>query len=325
MANIKKTKRNDDGLNLHESDSKKMISDAFDEYQDMEFEDDFEYDDEDLAGISESYSDFLKDVNLRKAEYGNKSFVLFETLDDDFVRLIDKAEFEAAIEKESFADYIDHTILKADATRDDIIKLCAEAREHRFASVCVNGYWVKLVKELLRGSGVKTCAVVGFPLGAMATAVKTFEACTAFKDGADEVDMVINIGALKSGDYDTVARDIHSIVSEGAIHQGVVKVIIEACLLTEDEKETACLLAKLCRAHFVKTSTGFSTGGATVADVELMKRVVEDDVFVKASGGIRSLADMEKMIEAGADRIGTSSGVKILAEFAANQKSEKKK
>lgn len=320
MAQAKKAKEKGTPTELKKKNSKEMMSAAFDEYQGAEVENEFDFSDE-----AEEDDDFLEGYLFNDAEHGEDSFLLVETSEHDFIRLFDTHQIEEESEMEFHAQMIDHTLLKPDATQDQIIKLCSEAREHHFASVCVNGYWVKLVKELLRGSGVKTCAVVGFPLGAMATEAKAFEAGLAFDDGADEVDMVINIGALKSKDYDTVARDIHAVVAESAAQHGVVKVIIETCLLTEEEKVKACLLAKLCRARFVKTSTGFSTGGATVEDVELMKSVVKDDMSIKASGGIRSLEDMEKMYEVGADRIGTSSGVKILAELAARQESETKK
>ena len=214
-------------------------------------------------------------------------------------------------ESEKMAGMIDHTILKADATLDQIVNLCREARENGFASVCVNSCWVRLCSELLRGSAVSVCSVVGFPLGAMISDAKAFETCSAIENGATEIDMVINIGALKSRDYRTVAKDILAVVD--AAHSGgaLVKVIIETCLLTEEEKKIACLISKACGAEFVKTSTGFSTGGATVEDVRNMKNWVGETVEVKASGGVRSAADAKAMIEAGASRIGTSSGIKI--------------
>lgn len=205
---------------------------------------------------------------------------------------------------------IDHTMLKADAGKDTIIRYCNEAREHKFASVCVNTCFVPLVAEQLRGSGVKTCCVVGFPLGAMLTSAKAFEASEAVKAGADEVDMVINISALKDGDDAFVEEDIQAVVK--ASGDAVVKVIIETCLLTDEEKVRACQLAVKAGADFVKTSTGFSTGGATAADVALMRKTVGDRARVKASGGIRTPEDAAAMIEAGADRIGAGNGIVLI-------------
>lgn len=210
--------------------------------------------------------------------------------------------------------YIDHTLLKPDATVDQIIKLCQEAKEYKFASVCVNSCWVRLCAELLRGSDVSVCCVVGFPLGAMIPEAKAFEAEAAIENGATEIDMVINIGALKSKDYRMVAKDLQEVCSAVHEHDAIVKVIIETCLLTREEKIIACLLAKNAGADFVKTSTGFSTAGATVEDVELMRKVVGETVGVKAAGGIRDRETAERMIEAGADRLGASAGVKICQE-----------
>lgn len=205
---------------------------------------------------------------------------------------------------------IDHTILKADAKREDVVRYCEEAKEYDFMSVCVNSCNVKIVKKELEGSDVKVCCVVGFPLGAMATETKAFEAKYCVDNGADEIDMVINIGALKDENYDYVKKDIEEVVK--ASNGKVVKVIIETCLLSDEEKKKACELAKEAKADFVKTSTGFSTGGATVEDVKLMKSVVGDELKVKASGGVRTKEDAMKMIEAGADRIGASSGINIV-------------
>jgi len=207
---------------------------------------------------------------------------------------------------------IDHTLLKPDATREQIEALCREAREHAFATVCVNPAWVRLCADQLRGSYTGVCAVVGFPLGATLPEVKAYEASRVVADGAGEVDMVIHVGGLKSGDYRGVERDIAGVVeaSGGAI----VKVIIEAALLTDDEKVKACVLAKSACAHFVKTSTGFGPGGATAEDVALMRRVVGPEMGVKAAGGVRDLKSAKAMIEAGADRIGASVGVKIVQE-----------
>lgn len=206
--------------------------------------------------------------------------------------------------------YIDHTLLKADATKEQITKLCAEAKEHDFASVCVNTSYVPLCAELLKGSDVKVCCVVGFPLGAMDTVSKAFEAKTAVNNGAGEVDMVINIGALKDKDYEYVTKDIEAVVN--ASKPAIVKVIIETCLLTDEEKVEACKCAMQANAEFVKTSTGFSTAGATVEDVALMRKTVGTVCKVKAAGGIRSYEDAMKMIDAGADRLGCSAGIKIV-------------
>ena len=214
------------------------------------------------------------------------------------------------------ASQIDHTLLKADATRDQIRRICAEAREYRFASVCVNSCHASLVTKELQGSGVKTCCVVGFPLGAMQTTAKALEAKEAVRDGASEIDMVINVGALKEGDLTYVTEDIAAVVDavkKASGGSGIVKVIIETCLLTDKEKVAACKCAEEAGAAFVKTSTGFSTGGATAEDVALMKKTVGDRLMVKASGGIRTHTDALKMIEAGADRIGASSGIALLA------------
>lgn len=205
---------------------------------------------------------------------------------------------------------IDHTILKPDATKEEVQRVCAEAKQYRFASVCVNSCHTRLVHEALTGTEVKTCTVVGFPLGA--TSVKPLEASRAVWDGADEIDMVINLGALKQKEYQAVRLDIESVVE--ASEHALVKLIIETCLLTDDEKKRACELAVLAGADFVKTSTGFSTGGAATADIALMRKTVGADIGVKASGGIRTLEDVLKMTEAGANRIGTSSGVQIIAQ-----------
>ena len=211
--------------------------------------------------------------------------------------------------------YIDHTLLKPEATKEQITKLCQEARQYDFASVCVNTCYVPLAKELLAGSDVKVCCVVGFPLGAMDTVSKAFEAKTAVESGAQEVDMVINIGALKDKDYDYVTKDIAAVVE--ASKPAIVKVIIEACLLTDEEKVEACKCSMNAKAEFVKTSTGFSTHGATPEDVALMKKTVGNVCKVKAAGGVRSYDDAMKMIEAGADRLGCSAGIKVMEEAKA--------
>ena len=210
----------------------------------------------------------------------------------------------------SISKKIDHTMLKADTKRETIERYCEEAKQYGFASVCVNSYNVPFVAEKLKGTDVKTCCVVGFPLGAMLTTAKAFEASESVKAGAQEVDMVINISALKDKDYDAVKADIKAVVD--ASKPSIVKVIIETCLLTDDEKVKACELAVEAGAAFVKTSTGFSTGGATVEDVALMRKTVGDRAFVKASGGIRTPEDAKAMIEAGADRIGAGNGVVLL-------------
>lgn len=213
------------------------------------------------------------------------------------------------------AKYMDHTLLKADATLDGIDRVVAEAKQFGCASVCVNPFWVPYVARLLDGSGVATCTVVGFPLGASSTASKVFETTDAIANGADEIDMVINIGELKAGHAELVREDIRAVAE--ATHAGgkLLKVIIECCLLTDDEKRLACLLCAEAGADFVKTSTGFSTGGATVADVTLMRECVGPDFGVKAAGGIRTLADAYAMIEAGASRLGVSAATSILAEL----------
>nr|WP_153126843.1 deoxyribose-phosphate aldolase [Peribacillus tepidiphilus] len=210
------------------------------------------------------------------------------------------------------ARMIDHTLLKADATKAEIQKLVEEAKEYSFASVCVNPTWVKTAAELLKETPeVKVCTVIGFPLGATPTEVKVFEAKNAIENGATEIDMVINIGALKDKQYEIVENDIKAVV-EAAKGKALTKVIIETSLLTNEEKEIACQLSVKAGADFVKTSTGFSTGGATVEDVALMRKVVGPNIGVKASGGVRSLEDAKAMIKVGANRIGASSGVAIM-------------
>jgi deoxyribose-phosphate aldolase len=211
---------------------------------------------------------------------------------------------------ESIARYIDHTLLKPEATRAEIVKLCAEAKKYRFAAVCVNPVFVKTAREQLADSGVKVCTVIGFPLGATTTAVKVFEAAEAADNGADELDMVINIGALKGGDEAYVADEIAAVVE--AARGRIVKVILETGLLSDREKALACRLAAKAGAHFVKTSTGFGPGGATIADVRLMRESAGPRLAVKASGGVRSREAALEMIGAGASRIGTSSGIAII-------------
>lgn len=212
------------------------------------------------------------------------------------------------------ARLIDHTLLKPDATEAQIRQLCQEARQYGFASVCVNPTWVRLCADLLRGSSVLVCTVIGFPLGATLTAVKAFEAERCIALGARELDMVINIGALKSKDYRTVEQDVEAVVQVSHAQGAIVKVILETALLNDEEKVEAAALAQAAGADYVKTSTGFGPGGATVADVALLRRVVGAKVGVKAAGGIRSLADAQSMLAAGATRIGASAGVKIVQE-----------
>ena len=217
----------------------------------------------------------------------------------------------------SIASYIDHTLLKQDATGQQIDQLCAEAAQYHFASVCVNPYYVPRCVKNLKGTDVKVCTVVGFPLGATTTETKAFETLQAIASGATEIDMVINVCALKSGHIKGVEQDIQALVAacEG---KAILKVIIETCLLTDEEKVLACQIAKRCGAEFVKTSTGFSTGGATVEDIALMRKTVGPDMGVKASGGIRDYAKAKAMVEAGATRIGASAGIAIVeAEQAA--------
>lgn len=209
--------------------------------------------------------------------------------------------------------YFDHTILKPDARKEDVIKICKEAIDYKFKSVCVNSSFAKLVKKELEGSGVDLTIVVGFPLGAMSTEAKEFETKYAVENGADEIDMVINISALKDENYDYLEEEIRRL--KEICGSKILKVIIETCLLTDDEKVRACQTAKKAGADFVKTSTGFSTGGAKVEDVRLMRKTVGDDMGVKASGGIRTLEDVKKFVEAGASRIGASASVQIMEEL----------
>ena len=216
----------------------------------------------------------------------------------------------------SIAALIDHTILKPDATRADIVKVCREARQYGFASVCVNPYWVPVVRAELDGSPVKVCSVVGFPLGATSTEAKVCETAAALRAGAQEIDMVINVGALRSGDHEAVKLDIQQVVRVAHEAGAIVKVILETALLDDNQKAVACTLVKLAGADFVKTSTGFGPSGATAQDVALMRSVVGSEMGVKASGGIRTLADLKSMTAAGATRIGASASVKIVEATA---------
>ena len=217
----------------------------------------------------------------------------------------------------SIASLIDHTILKPEATRADILKICGEARQYAFASVCVNAYWVPVVSAELAGSPVKVCTVVGFPLGATSTEAKVAETAAAVRAGAQEVDMVINVGALRSGDHEAVKLDIQAVVKVAHEAGAIVKVILETALLDDNQKAVACTLAKLAGADFVKTSTGFGPSGATAHDIALMREVVGPGIGVKASGGIRTLSDLKAMTAAGATRIGASASVKIVEAAAA--------
>ena len=282
----------------------------FEDYEDDDFEDG-----EDFAQWDDDLDEDLSHVEVNEAE-GLQVITTYgidgEVVDAAVVSQedIDNSDgFECPLNS-----CIDHTLLKADASVEQIIQLCSEAREYKFASVCVNSCWVRLCAEQLRGSGVAVCTVVGFPLGAMIPEAKAFEAEAAVENGATEVDMVINIGALKSKDYRMVAKDINDVAKAVYDRGALLKVIIETCLLTQEEKVIACLLAKNAGADYVKTSTGFSTAGATVEDVALMRKVVGDELGVKAAGGIRDRETAEKMIEAGADRIGASAGIKICSE-----------
>lgn len=219
-----------------------------------------------------------------------------------------------------FAKYFDHTLLKPDATEDQVRQVIAEAKEYDFASVCINPYWVSMTAEELKGTTVNTCTVIGFPLGATSTVSKVAETAQAIQDGANEVDMVINIGELKAGHNDAVQRDIEHVAHTAHGAGALLKVIIEACLLTDEEIKRACELSMAAEADFVKTSTGFSTGGATPHDVKIMRDTVGDKLGVKASGGVHNLAEAEAVITAGANRIGASASVTILKEAQANGK-----
>jgi deoxyribose-phosphate aldolase len=216
------------------------------------------------------------------------------------------------MDREKLAKMIDYTLLKPDATEDDIIKVCKQAIKYDFASVCINPVYVSLATELLKGTAVKVCTVIGFPLGANTPEVKAFEAKNAIEKGAQEIDMVMNIGSLKSGNYELVKKDLTMVIKVAKERNVVTKVILECGFLTDEEKEKACKLAKEAGADFVKTSTGFGPSGATIHDVKILKNVVGKSIGVKAAGGIRSYEDAMMMIKAGADRIGASAGVEIV-------------
>ena len=300
-------KKDDIELNKHmdwdQDDSEDWNEDDWDD-EEWDDEDLFDDDDDDMDVVVDS-AEGLQVATTFDSE-GNVIDVSVTSEED--IENIDE-DIECPLNS-----FIDHTLLKADATVEQITKLCQEAREYKFASVCVNSCWVRLCSELLRGSGVAVCTVVGFPLGAMIPEAKAFEAEAAIENGATEIDMVINIGALKSGDYRMVAKDIQVVCDAVHEHGALLKVIIEACLLTKEEKVIACLLAKNAGADYVKTSTGFSTGGATVEDVALMRKVVGEEMGVKAAGGIRDKETAEAMLDAGADRLGASAGVQICKE-----------
>jgi len=218
----------------------------------------------------------------------------------------------------ALAALIDHTLLKPEATQHDIARVCEEARQFRFASVCINPCWVQFAREALAGTGVRVCTVIGFPLGVNESRTKIAEAHLALSQGAKELDMVQNIGALRARDHQVVQQEIADLACIAHSHGAILKVILETCLLTDDQKVTACRLAQQAHADFVKTSTGFSTGGATVGDVQLMRNTVGQKMGVKASGGIRTLDHLRQMVSAGANRIGASAGVAILRELESN-------
>jgi deoxyribose-phosphate aldolase len=234
--------------------------------------------------------------------------IIYEHTVSAFEKIMIKERYKMDIAK-----YIDHTILKPESTAEDVKRLCKEAKEYNFASVCVNGCYAKLVSTELAGSNVKTCVVTGFPLGAMTKEAKAFETSDAIKNGANEIDMVINVGALKDRNYDLVKEDIEAVVN-AAKGKAIVKVIIEACLLTDEEKVKVCEIAKEAKADFVKTSTGFSSGGATAEDIALMRKTVGKDLGVKASGGVRNYKSAMDMINSGASRIGASESIAIVSE-----------
>jgi len=259
------------------------------------------------------FINFYFDKNFSNQNNNVKSFLqenknIFFDVDDTSLIIQDHYDLPT----NELANKIDHTLLKPEATNNEIEILCKEVDEFNFASVCVNPYYVSMCKELLKNSNVKVCTVIGFPLGANTTFIKVEEAKRAIDEGAKEIDMVINIGQLKSKQYENVLDDINSIVEVGKSNGALVKVIIETCLLSDEEKIIATLITKKAKADFVKTSTGFSKGGATLFDVRLMKYLSGNSLLVKAAGGIRTRRDAELMIINGADRIGTSSGVKIV-------------
>jgi len=268
-----------------------------------------------VADIMEAILAKLRELELIEEPGPSEGFLRRPDLLHDAVALgAERLGGEPADAARDLARYIDHTLLRPEATREEILKMCEEALAYGFTAVVVNPYWVREVAERLRGSAVKPCTVVGFPLGATFTEAKVYEARRAIFDGAREIDMVINIGALKSGQDEIVERDIRAVVDACHEFDVICKVIIETALLTEEEKVKACVLAKRAGADFVKTSTGFSKGGATIEDVTLLRRVVGPEMGVKAAGGIRDAHTARQLLQAGATRIGTSVGVKIIQE-----------
>lgn len=249
-----------------------------------------------------------------------ENLIFDDSITKDFIKMNKEGfiDFKKEYTSSEIATCIDHTILKPEAKPDDVKKICEEAVELSFASVCVNSCYTKLVSSNLAGSNVKTCVVIGFPLGAMSTEAKVAETEFAIRDGANEVDMVINVGMLKQGEYQYVLNDIQSVSNIAHAGNAICKVIIETSLLSNEEKVKACLISKEAKADFVKTSTGFNGGGATVEDISLMRRVVGNELQVKASGGVRTRLDAINLLNAGASRIGASAGVKIVANVISN-------
>jgi len=258
---------------------------------------------------------------IRKSQYENIQLSIYLDAKGHLLDLDLQHLDQAASTRPAITALIDHTLLKPEATEEQIRTLCEEALEYQFGAVCVNSCWVSLCSQLLQGGSIKVASVIGFPWGSPVTAAKVAEARQALQDGACELDMVMNYGKLKSGDYTYVANDIREIVRLAHKHDALVKVILETAVLSEQEKVIACLIAKEVGADFVKTSTGFAGGGATVEDIALMRKVVGPDMGVKASGGVRSYADAQKMLAAGATRIGTSSGIHIAQEAAGQTQS----
>ncbi|MBZ5602273.1 MAG: deoxyribose-phosphate aldolase [Acidobacteriia bacterium] len=254
---------------------------------------------------------------MRRPVHGLKGAADSTCYDEASARPRGHKRSQSVDQKNSIAALIDHTLLKPEATAEEIRKVCAEARQYGFASVCVNPYWVPLVASELAGCAVKVCTVIGFPLGASMTSVKVAETQAAIAAGAREIDMVENVGELRGGNRDAVREDMRAVVEASHARGAIVKVILETALLNDDQKVAACLAAKAAGADFVKTSTGFGPGGATEHDVALMRRTVGAEMGVKASGGIRTLDDLKKMVAAGATRIGASAGVKIVEAQAA--------
>lgn len=261
--------------------------------------------------LTDEIKNLVKDV-VNKLYNNNSYEIKISSFNEKESEETVKPRNSSSLSNAELAKTIDHTLLKPEAMPDDIKKLCGEAVENNFASVCVNPCWVSLCNEYLNNTEVKVCTVIGFPLGVANTSTKKYETVDALKNGAIEIDMVINVGQLKAGNYNYVYNDIKSVADEAKKYNALCKVIIETCLLTNEEKIFACLIAKDAGTNFVKTSTGFNKGGATIEDVALMKYVVGSKVKVKASGGVRTREDTLSMIENGADRIGASAGIKII-------------